>query len=544
MVKLYNTLETNRAAVITIIEAAINILNDSEDEVETLANLLSTQKSIDSGFESYKSQVKSNIETYIKDVVSVGIGYTGSSTTLSDVLEDLAEDMAEVPESIDGSAVAATAPTYDAQNVATLALSTPTSLSQLLTDEFWEVECLSISGGAGAETWQVRGQPHLHGVLSANLTSAVAYTALDSNGQALFTVTLTPYTAGAGYEITGDTDSELGATTWTGAVKGTNTDAAGDVFCVVALLSETEADDGSNQLSGWANITGAKLAVNADADGKVHASIVANAAVEAGDTNNEFSGWDSITGIIPATNTDAAGILYANVVDDTGGFWHVDIYKDAARTSLVGHTATYNTTGAKAIVADGASGLGGTITMGTTGPAQVTATATYTWKVNLYKAVGRTAGDLVAHSTNFTTVGAKALTADNTSGLGGTITIDAIAALDVDISCILAFRKVTVYKETGLSNIVAIGGLVSATGTVTLAAQNASGLSGTAVIAYSDGEAKVQVRVGFAAAVGDKIYFTTTNDEAGTFAEFFRRLGVALPVNLAGGETIADALAE
>jgi hypothetical protein len=52
------------------------------------------------------------------------------------------------------------------------------------------------------------------------------------------------------------------------------------------------------------------------------------------------------------------------------------------------------------------------------------------------------------------------------------------------------------------------------------------------------------VRVGFAVAVGDKVYFTTTNDEAGTFSEFFRRLGVALPVDLAGGETIADALAE
>lgn len=346
MVKLFNQLETNRAAVITTIEAAIALLDDNEDEVETLAALLATGKSIDAGLESYKTQIKSNVENYLKDIVSRGIGFTGSSTTLSDVLEDLAEDMVEAAETIDGSAVAATAPTYDAQNVGTMSLATPASLVQLLTDEFFEVECVSISGGAGAETWQVRGQPHLHGVLTSNLTTGVAYTAQDANGQTLFTVTLTAYAAGTGYKIAGDAGALLSAWALTGAVKGTNTNAAGDLFL--------------------------------------------------------------------------------DVVDDTGGYRHVDIWKDAARSAKVGHTATYNTTGAKAIVADGASGL------------------------------------------------------------GGTVTVAIVAGVETDL----------------------------------------------------------QVRVGFAAAVGDKIYFTTTNDEAGTFAEFFRRLGISLPVNLAGGETIADGLAE
>lgn len=445
LIKLYNLLETQRQALLTAVEGAIAQFDDSETEVETLAALLNTHKTIDSGFESYKTQVRNRAEDYIKDVLSVAIGYTGSSVTLADVLHDLAEDMGETPESVDGSAITATAPTYDAQNAGTGSLATPTSLSQLLTDEFWELECTSISGGAGAETWQVRGQPHLHAVLSAALTTGVAYNAVDANGEALFSVTLTAYTAGTGYKIAGDTDSEIGATAWSGAVKGTNTDSAGDVYLVLDLLSETEANDNNNQLSGWSNITGAALGVNCDTAGKI----------------------------------------YATIVDDGGGSYHVDFYKATARA----------------------------------------------------------VGDLVGHTASYSGAGAQAIVADNSSGLGGTITIDAVTAADADIECILAFRRVRVYKEAGLSNVVAIGGL-TADGTTTLVEQNSSGLTGTAVVAYTDGEASVQVRVGFAFAVGDKIYFTTTNDEAGTFAEFFRKLGIALPVDLTGSETIADTLAE
>jgi len=345
LIKLYNLLETQRQATITALEGAIAQFDDSEDELETLAALLSTHKSLNASYESFRTQLKSRAEDYIKDVISKAIGFTGSSVSLPDVLADLAEDMAEAEESIDGSAITATAPTYDAQNAGTGSLATPTSLSQLLTDEFWELECKSISGGAGAETWQVRGQPHLHGILAAALTTGVAYSAVDANGEALFSVTLTAYTAGAGYVLAGDAGGVIAAYAFTGAVKGVNTDSAGDV--------------------------------------------------------------------------------YPSLVDDGGGDYHVDIYSDAARTVKVAHTATFTGTGDQKLVADGGSGLTGTVTVASLG-------------------------------------------------------------------------------------------------------------------AMSD----AQVRVGFAFAVGDKLYFTTTNDEAGTFSEFFRWLGIALPVDLVGGETIADALAE
>lgn len=79
----------------------------------------------------------------------------------------------------------------------------------------------------------------------------------------------------------------------------------------------------------------------------------------------------ALTGVTP-TILDASLRCYLEQVDDTGGYFHTDIYSDADCTDLIGHTATYNTTGAKAVTADGGSGLGGTVTVAT---ASATATA-------------------------------------------------------------------------------------------------------------------------------------------------------------------------
>lgn len=90
--------------------------------------------------------------------------------------------------------------------------------------------------------------------------------------------------------------------------------------------------------------------------------------VETGDSSNQLSGYENITGVLD-TNTGAGKKLWISVVDDTGGYFHVELFKDAARTLLVGHTATYNATGSQALTADNASGIGGTITVDAVGPA-------------------------------------------------------------------------------------------------------------------------------------------------------------------------------
>ena len=82
---------------------------------------------------------------------------------------------------------------------------------------------------------------------------------------------------------------------------------------------------------------------------------------ESGDNNNQLSGWTGLTGV-SSDNSDA-GKAYVSIIADGGGFYHVGLYMDAARTLLVGHTGTYNGAGAQAVIEDGASGLGGTITI-------------------------------------------------------------------------------------------------------------------------------------------------------------------------------------
>ena len=82
------------------------------------------------------------------------------------------------------------------------------------------------------------------------------------------------------------------------------------------------------------------------------------------DNNNQFSSWSYVTGLTTA-NTNA-GTIYPNIVDDTGGFYHIEIYKvstDGA-ANLIAHTATYNAPAQIALVADNASGVGGTVGVG------------------------------------------------------------------------------------------------------------------------------------------------------------------------------------
>jgi hypothetical protein len=281
-VDLYNQVETWRTAILTVESEAAALLKDDDDENNALKALLVITRAMRSALAGYQSQISQAVQNYIKEGPRKDLGYTGSSKDLVDILETLAEDMVEAAESFDGSAITATAPTYDAQNAGTGSLSTPASLSQLLTDEYFELECTDATT-VGSEIWQVRGEPDEHGVLSDSLTTAVAFTGYDSNDQALFTMTLTAYAAGTGYEITGDSDGELSTYTLTGASKGTNTDSAGDLFYVLDRLS----------------------------------------AAEAGDNNTQISGWDSVTGIVLGKNCDTDGKLHLSIIDDTGGYYHI-----------------------------------------------------------------------------------------------------------------------------------------------------------------------------------------------------------------------------
>jgi hypothetical protein len=58
------------------------------------------------------------------------------------------------------------------------------------------------------------------------------------------------------------------------------------------------------------------------------------------------------------SNTDS-WTLYISIVADGVGFYHANFYKDAARASLVAHTASLNAATHTPVIADGGSGITG-----------------------------------------------------------------------------------------------------------------------------------------------------------------------------------------
>lgn len=92
-----------------------------------------------------------------------------------------------------------------------------------------------------------------------------------------------------------------------------------------------------------------------------------------------------ITGVT-ADNLDPSGRLYIVQVDEGGGEFSTQIYRDEPCTDLVAHTANYSTTGAKAIVADNSSGLGGTVTVGSL-VAWPTAAELHYWRYAIVSAI-------------------------------------------------------------------------------------------------------------------------------------------------------------
>lgn len=106
--------------------------------------------------------------------------------------------------------------------------------------------------------------------------------------------------------------------------------------------------------------------------------------------------------------------------------------------------------------------------------------------------------------------------------------------------------RVQLYKDSGLAaaDLVASGTRATASGSVTLTASNSSGLTGTITIAYVSDDTDIVIEVPHARA-GDKFSLLITNDDAGKIFSVFRDLyDKALPSAASGSETIADTLFE
>lgn len=97
--------------------------------------------------------------------------------------------------------------------------------------------------------------------------------------------------------------------------------------------------------------------------------VLANPLFYATDPGGYISNFSTITGY--KANLDANGKLYFSIVLVSGSTYRIDIFKDSARTQLIGNTANFTntSTGSKNITAANSSGLGGTISTGITATA-------------------------------------------------------------------------------------------------------------------------------------------------------------------------------
>lgn len=105
-------------------------------------------------------------------------------------------------------------------------------------------------------------------------------------------------------------------------------------------------------------------------------------------------------------------------------------------------------------------------------------------------------------------------------------------------------RTVSVYKDSARTQLVAQGQR-DGDGSVTLAEQDSSGLSGSVDVAYTQDDTDIYLILPFAFAVGDKFYFSTNVQTKGLFQYFFvEQFGRSLPSATSGNETVSESWAQ
>jgi hypothetical protein len=88
-----------------------------------------------------------------------------------------------------------------------------------------------------------------------------------------------------------------------------------------------------------------------------------------------LSAWDTITGI-DSTLLGNRGVMQYEIVDDGGGFVHVEL---TARGILVAHTASVNAPAVAALIEDNSSGVGGAISIDALVPIAIGGVDFYKW---------------------------------------------------------------------------------------------------------------------------------------------------------------------
>ena len=120
--------------------------------------------------------------------------------------------------------------------------------------------------------------------------------------------------------------------------------------------------------------------------------VLHNNGIVVSDAESVFDTAHGLTGVT-SDNVNSRGRMYLRLVDDGAAGQHVEIYKrfGYAAAALIGHTGTFDTNGAKNVLADNDSGLGGVVHIQDAQPISGVVFEFFTWhRINDYSASTRT----------------------------------------------------------------------------------------------------------------------------------------------------------
>ncbi len=163
-----------------------------------------------------------------------------------------------------------------------------------------------------------------------------------------------------------DSSAHTGLVYWQGMNVTTKTGAfayyfRGGIDCLMVILRDGTTITHA-RVSRWTGIWDGTKGTEPEST----SGVLTNPLFYGTDPGGYISAFNQITGY--KANLDGNGKLYFSIVLVSGSTYFINIYKDSARTQLIGHTANFTNTatGSKTITADNASGLGGLIWTGIT----------------------------------------------------------------------------------------------------------------------------------------------------------------------------------
>jgi hypothetical protein len=555
------------------------LLGNAITEFELGASPSAEDKAAYEAFSIEIRRQKDDLESLRQSVVNLASSFFGTNvkallnspySTPESVLDHLRDAMDDYDDQVLQNTVAADATVTEDEDNSVLAadglsLNFGATASQMAQNDRFALTCVDDSV-VDQERWTLESARL--GQYSGEIVTAtaVAWAAAGISG---LTIPQAPIR-----EIS-DSSSKVSDWKLSGAVRGTNVTSDGRLYLKFgAAPTLTVENDELGQLTSFAFSGSGKTAVfgdESDIDGKLYVSLVKEPAsidVLGGVVAQIAEAGLIIDGASDSNTT--AGALYVKVIKangtSSGSKYTINLYKEAARTTLVAHSTIDNVpedtvpTDAFNLTAD--SGITGKITLSAfasveNGTDESIIIKVPRYFVRVYRSSARSSDDLVAEGVSYQPKPAGAVDLDPVGDFltTGAVNLNYIQdneeiVLSGVFYTIDAYRADPADTDTTDADIVARAGsvdnlLTGSTSDLPLVEVGGSGLRDAsvdlAVVTVSGGYV-ASACVGFAN--GDKFTFGTSATDAGRFQTFLRdNFGNVFPSAASPGNEINEAWA-